>query len=84
MKYIIEIEAPAGTKGAYLAPIKLGQFGGGGLGNAHPMFGEYYANEMEFLLKKCKVEIVKFGGKPVKGANGEMLTPIKLRVVGYK
>ena len=39
---------------------------------------------MEFILKKCKVEIVKFGGKPVKGANGEMLTPIKLRVVGYK
>ncbi len=42
------------------------------------------ANEMEFILKKCKVEIVKFGGKPVKGATGEMLTPIKLRVVGYK
>ena len=42
------------------------------------------ANEMEFILKKCKVEIVKFGGKPVKWANGEMLTPIKLRVVGYK
>ena len=35
-------------------------------------------------LKKCNVEIVKFGGKPVKGANGEDLIPIKLRVVGYK
>lgn len=38
---------------------------------------------MEFLLKKCKVELVKFGRKPVKGANGEDLIPIKLRVVGY-
>ena len=47
-------------------------------------FGEAYANEMEFLLKECKVEIVKFGGKPVKGAMGEDLIPIKLRVVGYK
>ena len=43
-----------------------------------------YANEMEFLLKKSKVELVKFGRKPVKGANGEDLIPIKLRVVGYK
>ena len=34
-----------------------------------------------FFSKKFKT---KFGGKPVKGANGEMLTPIKLRVVGYK
>ena len=39
---------------------------------------------MEFLLKKSKVELVKFGRKPVKGANGEDLIPIKLRVVGYK
>ena len=84
MKYIIEIEAPAGTKGAYLAPIKTGFFGGGGKGHAHPHFGENYAKEMEFLLKKCKVEVVKIGGRKVKGANGEMLTPIKLRVVGYK
>ena len=83
MSYIIEIEAPSGTKGAYLAPIKQGFFGGGGQGHAHPMFGENYAREMEFLLKKCKVEVVKIGGRKVKGANGEMLTPIKLRVVGY-
>ena len=78
MKYLIEIEAPAGTKGAYLAPIKKGAV----------IFGDYagekYANEMEFLLKKCKVELVKFGGKPVKGAMGEKLIPIRLRVVGYK
>lgn len=79
MKYLIEIEAPTGTKGAYLAPIKKGQI----LNPDSPGFGEYYANEMEFLLKKCKVEVVKFGGRKVKGANGEMLTPIKLRVVGY-
>lgn len=80
MKYLIEIEAPAGTKGAYLAPIKQGQI----LNPESPGFNEYFANEMEFLLKKCKVELVKFGGKPVKGAMGEDLIPIKLRVVGYK
>ena len=68
----------------YLAPIKTGFFGGGGQGHAHPHFGENYVKEMEFLLKKCKVEVVKIGGRKVKGANGEMLTPIKLRVVGYK
>ena len=45
------------------------------------MNGTPYANEMEFLLKRCKVKLVKFGGKPVKGANVENLTPIKLRVV---
>lgn len=84
MKYIIEIEAPTGTRGAYLAPIKKGSFGGGGKGHAHPHFGENYAKEMEFLLKECKVEVVKIGGRKVKGANGEMLTPIKLRIVGYK
>lgn len=44
----------------------------------------FKTKEMEFLLKKCKVEVVKIGGRKVKGANGEMLTPIKLRVVGYK
>ena len=85
MKYIIEIEAPAGTRGAYLAPIKKGSwFAPPEIGMDHPLHGQNYAREMEFLLKECKVEIVKFGGKPVKGANGEMLTPIKLRVVGYK
>ncbi|MBE6508245.1 MAG: hypothetical protein E7Z77_02400 [Methanobrevibacter sp.] len=78
MHYLIEIEAPAGTRGAYLAPIKQGEIIGGDYA------GEKYANEMELLLKKCKVEIVKFGGKPVKGAMGEELIPIKLRVVGYK
>ena len=36
------------------------------------------------LGDKFKVEVVKIGGRKVKGANGEMLTPIKLRVVGYK
>ena len=82
MKYIIEIEAPAGTKGAYLAPIKTGFFGGGGHGHAHPHFGENYA-KWNFYLKNV-VEVVKIGGRKVKGANGEMLTPIKLRVVGYK
>lgn len=67
-----------------LFKTKTGFFGGGGKGHAHPHFGENYAKEMEFLLKKCKVEVVKIGGRKVKGANGEMLTPIKLRVVGYK
>ena len=81
MKYLLEIEAPAGTKGAYLAPLKQGQW----MGNPdNPHFMEYYAREMEFLLKECKVELVKFGGKPVKGAMGEDLIPIKLRVVDYK
>ena len=80
MNYLIEIEAPTGTKGAYLAPIKQGEI----LNPDSPCFGEKYANEMEFLLKECKVELVKFGGKPVKGAMGEDLIPIKLRVVGYK
>ena len=85
MKYIIEIEAPAGTKGAYLAPIKQGTwFAPPEIGLDHPLHGQNYAREMEFLLKKCKVEVVKIGGRKVKGANGEMLTPIKLRVVGYK
>ena len=85
MKYIIEIEAPAGTKGAYLAPIKQGTwFAPPEIGLDHPLHGQNYASEMEFLLKKCKVEVVKIGGRKVKGANGEMLTPIKLRVVGYK
>ena len=80
MKYLIEIEAPAGTKGAYLAPIKQGEI----MNPNSPYVGEKYANEMEFLLKECKVELVKLGGKPVKGAMGEDLIPIKLRVVGYK
>ena len=39
---------------------------------------------MEFLLKECKVEIVEFGDKTVKGAMGEDLIHVKLRVVGYK
>ncbi len=37
-----------------------------------------------FSMQIFKTEVVKIGGRKVKGANGEMLTPIKLRVVGYK
>ena len=75
MKYLIEIEAPAGTKGAYLAPIKTGEI-------AHGDYeGEKYAREMEFLLKKSKVEIVEMGKRKVKGANGESLKVVKLRIV---
>lgn len=85
MKYLIEIEAPTGTRGAFLAPIKQGTwFAPPEIGVSHPLHGQNYAREMEFLLKECKVELVKFGGKPVKGAMGEDLIPIKLRVVGYK
>ena len=72
MKYLLEIEAPAGTKGAYLAPIKEG---------THFGSGEPYAREMEFLLKKSKVEIVEMGKRKVKGANGETLKVVKLRIV---
>ena len=78
MKYLIEIEAPAGTKGAYLAPIKQGEI----TNPTSPFVGEKYANEMEFLLKKSKVEVVKFEDKTVKGANGEKLKHILLRIVG--
>lgn len=68
MNYILEIEAPAGTCGAYLAPIKLGTwYAPPEVGMDHPLHGQNYAREMELLLKKCNVEIVKFGGKPVKG-----------------
>ncbi len=84
MNYIIEIEAPKGTQGSYLAPIKQGNWYAPPEDPHNPLNGTPYANEMEFLLKKCKVKLVKFGGKPVKGANGEDLIPIKLRVVGYK
>ena len=85
MKYLIEIEAPTGTRGAFLAPIKQGTwFAPPEIGVDHPLHGQNYAREMEFLLKECKVEVIKFGGKPVKGAMGEDLIPIKLRVVGYK
>ena len=85
MSNLIEIEAPTGTRGAFLAPIKQGTwFATPEIGVAHPLHGQKYAREMEFLLKECKVELVKFGGKPVKGAMGEDLIPIKLRVVGYK
>ncbi len=85
MKYLIQIEAPTGTRGAFLAPIKQGTWHAPPeIGVSHPLHGQNYAREMEFLLKKCKVELIKFGGKPVKGAMGEDLIPIKLRVVGYK
>ncbi|WP_296807658.1 ADP-ribosyltransferase [uncultured Methanobrevibacter sp.] len=79
MNYLIEIEAPAGTKGAYLAPIKKGEI----TNPDSPGFGEKYANEMEFLLKKCKVELVKFEDTTVKGANGEKLKHVLLRIVGW-
>ena len=69
----------------YLAPIKKGTWcAPPEIGANHPLHNQKYAREMEFLLKECKVELVKFGGKPVKGAMGEDLIPIKLRVVGYK
>ena len=77
MKYLIEIEAPAGTKGVYLAPIKRGEI----LKEDSPYKGEKFANEMEFLLKKSKVEIVEMGKRKVKGANGESLKVVKLRIV---
>ena len=38
-------------------------------------------NEMEFLLKNSKVEIVEFNDKKMKGAFGENLKHIKLRIV---
>ena len=85
MKYLIEIEAPTGTRGAFLAPIKQGTwFAPPEIGVGHPLHGQNYAREMEFLLKKSKVEIVEMGKRKVKGAMGEDLIPIKLRVVGYK
>ena len=77
MKYILEIEAPAGTKGTFLSPIKKGQI----LNPNNIHFGENYANEMEFLLKNSKVKVVAFDDKKVKGALGEELTHIKLRIV---
>ena len=77
MKYLIEIEAPAGTKGAYLVPIKTGKI----MKDDSPYKGEKFANEMEFLLKRSKVEIVEMGKRKVKGANGESLKVVKLRIV---
>lgn len=65
MNYLLEIEAPAGTKGAYYAPIVKGKF----------------VEEMEFLLKKCKMEIVEMDKNVVKGALGEDLQVIKLRII---
>ncbi len=65
MRYLLEIEAPAGTKGAYFAPIVKGKF----------------VEEMEFLLKKCKMEIVEMDKNVVKGALGEDLKVIKLRII---
>ena len=44
-------------------------------------FNEKYANEMEFLLKNFKVEIVEFNDKKMKCAFGENLKHIKLRIV---
>lgn len=77
MKYILEIEAPKGTKGTFLAPIKTGKI----VNPTSVHHGEKYANEMEFLLKNSKVEIVEFNDKKMKGAFGENLKHIKLRIV---
>lgn len=77
MKYILEIEAPKGTKGTFLAPIKTGEI----VNPTSMHHGEKYANEMEFLLKNSKVEIVEFNDKKMKGAFGENLKHIKLRIV---
>ena len=77
MKYIIEIEAPAGTKGAYLAPIKTGFFGGGGQGHAHPHFGENYAKEIcrdeDFKCVAVAVPHAKKGEQIVLVSNKPML-----------
>lgn len=78
MKYLIEIEAPAGTKGAYLAPIKKGEI----INPDSPYHGEHFAREMEFLLKESKMEIIEFNDKTVTGAMGEELIHIKLKVIG--
>ena len=53
-----------------------------GIGDSHPLHGQNYAREMEFLLNKSKVEIVEMGKRTVKGANGESLEVIKLRILG--
>lgn len=82
MGYLLEIEAPAGTRGAYLAPIKEGVWKAPpGIGDSHPLHGQEYAREMEFLLKKSKVEILEMDKRTVKGANDESLKVIKLRIV---
>ena len=78
MKYIIEIELPEGTRGAYLTPIKEGEI----INPTSKFVGEPYTKEMEFLLKESKVEIVKFEDKTMKGGLGEDLIHIKLRIVG--
>lgn len=65
MRYLLEIEAPAGTKGAYYAPIVKGKF----------------VEEMEFLLKNCKMKIIEMDKNVVKGALGEDLKVIKLRII---
>lgn len=75
MKYIIEYELPAGTTGAYLAPIKKGEIIGGEYN------GEPYAREMEFLLKEHDYELVAFNDKTIKGAMGEDLIHIKLKLI---
>lgn len=75
MKYIIEYELPAGTTGAYFAPIKKGEIIGGEYN------GEPYAWEMEFLLKEHDYELVEFNDKKIKGAMGEDLIHIKLKLI---
>lgn len=73
----MKLKLQRGTKGAFLAPIKQGQIANPT--NIH--YGENYANEMEFLLKNSKVKIVAFDDKKIKGALGEELIHVKLRIV---
>lgn len=77
MKYLIEYEMPAGTNGAYLAPIKKGEI----INPNSPYFGDPYAYEMEFLLNEYKVKIIEIGKRTEIGALGEELQVIKLRII---
>lgn len=77
MKYLIEYEMPAGTNGAYLAPIKKGEI----INPNSPYFGDPYAYEMEFLLNEYKVKIIELDKRTEIGALGEELKVIKLRII---
>ena len=46
---------------SYIAPIKQGTWYAPPENPHNPLKDTPYANEIEFLLKKCKVELVKFG-----------------------
>ncbi len=66
MNYILEIEAPKGTYGAYIAPLKE---------------GDDFVKEMEFLLKEAKLEIMEFDDYRMQTALGNELTHIKIRII---